>query len=420
MKDSLLFLTLLMFSFDRVSCDGAADADEAQMVFVNRKNDKKEEKKLPKIEFVENVVEQQYLDYITFNDRFTLDLYNIDLHMKSLDFEHNPEVEYYCPKPMFESLGLKGYLTPMLRTPDIFFCPSLKQSCCVNSDFEDMDTAWRTTYKNNILYQQSYFKYYTMGVLEKHETIKEVAQEVFRSAKSETCRRIAKNIIDTKLTSSVVNQTRELLEKFLNFDLKLKRGFICLLCDYENAKDFDAQTRLLNLNYEVCEQMVEHTFGFYHHFNNFVYKYINSVNFLGYCYDEIDVYKTGKIHNDEDIAYIEVDNNQSNEICARAKEGGYNIFVNCIGFCSRYDLWYPEQPMYRDIELLGKIFENIRNKILKKVLAYVIDSPKVERFPAILISKYDKFDLFNKWAFVFSGETGVLFNHFVDMEFEDL
>lgn len=419
MKDSLLFLTLLMFSIGRVSCDNKGDPDEAQMVFTNRKIEQ-QNNKVPKIEFIENVTEQKYLDYITFNDRYILDLYNFDLHIKSLDFDHNPEVEYYCSKPMFESLGLKGYLTPMLRTPDIFFCPNLKQSCCVNSDFEDMDTVWRTTYKNNILYHQSYFKYYTIGVLEQHEAIQEVAHEVLRDAKSETCRSIAKNILGTKINSSTINHAKELIEKFLNFDLKLKRGFVCLLCDYENGKDFDIQARLLNLNYEVCEEMVEHTFDFYYHFNNFVYKYINSVNFLGYCYDETDVYQTGKIRKDEDIAYIEVDNNQSNEICARAKEGGYNIFVNCLGFCSKYDLWYTKRPMYRDIELLGKIFENIRNKILKKVLTYVIDTPKIENPVTILSSKYDKFDLFNKWEFVFSGQSGVRFKHFVDMNFEDL
>jgi hypothetical protein len=419
MKAPLLFLTLLILSFGHTKCAGDEDPNEAKMVFTKRSAEKPKIEP-PKTDLTENVTDQTYLDYITFNDRYILDLYNFDLHIKSLDFEHNPEVEYYCPKPMFESLGLKGYLTPMLRTPDVFFCPSLKQSCCVNSDFEDMDTIWRTTYKNSILYHQSYFKYYTIGVLEQHEAIREVATQVFNQAKSDTCRNIARNILDTKVDNSVINHAKELIEKFLNFDLKLKRGFVCLFCDYENGKEFDFQTRLLNLNYEVCEEMVEHTFDFYHHFNNFVFKYINSVNFLGYCYDETDVYQTGKIRKDEDIAYIEVDNNQTNEICARAKAGGYNIFVNCLNFCSRYDLWHPKRPMYRDIELLGKIFENIRNKILKKVLIYIIDSPKIDGPINILRSKYDKFDFFNKWTFVFSGNTGVRFNHFVDMNFEDL
>lgn len=56
--------------------------------------------------------------------------------MKNSDFEQNPEVAYYCPKPLFDSLNLNGYFTPMLKTKEIRFCPGMKQTCCVLNDFE--------------------------------------------------------------------------------------------------------------------------------------------------------------------------------------------------------------------------------------------------------------------------------------------
>ena len=272
----LVLLAALFLAMRRIRCPGDEEP-ETQMVFTDRSKDFLPPKPDPVL-FLENVADQQYLPYIVFNDRFVLDLYSFDQHLKNIDFEQNPEFDYYCPKPMFDSLGLRGYLTPMLRTPDVFFCPKLEQTCCVGNDFEELDLLWREKYRNFLQYHQAYFKYYTMTILEQSQAIRQAAQRVLENAKSETCREIAQKVVETKVSSSVLKKTRRLLDRFLDFDYKLKRGFLCLLCDYKNYRDFDFSTKLIDFNPDLNCSIYLGNIALCRHFDEFLNRTILEPN----------------------------------------------------------------------------------------------------------------------------------------------
>lgn len=85
----------------------------------------------------------------------------------------------------------------------------------------------------------------------------------------------------------------------LDYDLKLKKGFICMLCDFDNEPYLSLEEKFVYFNNDVCLNVVNNTFDYFYYFNTYVWKYINSVNFLAHCTTNMGG-TTGKINLDED------------------------------------------------------------------------------------------------------------------------
>jgi len=68
-----------------------------------------------------------------------------------------------------------------------------------------------------------------------------------------------------------------------DFDTSLKKNFMCFLCDFESLKNIHSDDKIVTFDYPVCEHLVRNTYQEYYYLNDFIYKYLNTANFLSYC-----------------------------------------------------------------------------------------------------------------------------------------
>ena len=86
----------------------------------------------------------------------------------------------------------------------------------------------------------------------------------------------------------------------------------------------------------------------------------------------------GKLTYDNEIPeYLKIYNSQNNEQCKQALDKGMNIMANCLSYCSGYNYWFYDQPFFRDIHKLNKIFKNLDDKIFKGEVNFKISEPKI-------------------------------------------
>lgn len=77
----------------------------------------------------------------------------------------------------------------------------------------------------------------------------------------------------------------------------------------------------MNYNNDVCYEIVEKVFPYFYFFNSFVWKYINSVNFLAYC-NNVNAEHDNKFTLDKDLSfeYLKIENSLYLEACRREIE----------------------------------------------------------------------------------------------------
>lgn len=372
-----------------------------------------------KVEFIEDNEAQNYLDVITFRDRFILDMYklNIDLRLSNLDT--NPKNSYECPKQILENFGLDALKTPVITPIGSKYCKNMRQTCCLQNDIEILEKVWENSYSPKIKYFQYYFKYYINKILHHHERFRLIANEISHNHKNHYCKTNAKLFLEMEIDEDFIEKTKKLLKDFLNFDYKLKRGFMCALCDYENLGGFDFKTNLQAYHHNFCQNIVEHSIDFQHYMNKIIYKYINSVNVLATCKKTIVNAYNDTVVQSNDSVFLEIDNNQFNEICHHAKQNGLNTFLNCLTYCSRYKIWRMEEPTYRKLDVLVKIHENVNNYLLDKKDDIIVDNPKNIAIDWVIEPKREALDIFTTWEIVFSDKFGAKFEHLTDISTED-
>ena len=394
-----------------------AGDDGTRVVFDNEKPKTSNEPQ--KIEFLEDVRGQGYLDVVTFKDRFMLDLHMLSLHLQNSDFDTNPENTYKCPKKLFDALDLKGYNTPEIVDLPPRFCKNMQQTCCLESDIEHLERIWSEEYSPKLKYFQFYFKYYIKGILSHHEEYKEKAKEVGNNHRQSYCRFAGKRLQEFELNDEKLAETLSIIDEFLLFDYRLKRSFMCMLCDYANLGFFDFKNQIFGLNRDFCTNLVENTFDYYHMMNTMVFRYINTLSVIVDCLPGLEDPNTPSVQIPE-LEYLQVEDDVDIETCAFAKERGYNVFVNCLNFCSDYPLWRPKLPMYRPLDKLAAIHTKVVKTLYEEKEDIVIVPPKQIAIEDIVKSKYSDLDLFNKWEKIFQTRQGMPFIHFTDLESPDI
>lgn len=362
------------------------------------------------VEFLEVTKGQLYLPYISFKDRFVLDLYSFDRQMATSDLQKDPLNETDCPQKIFTNYNLKSLYSPIPKPPNILECPSMKQTCCTTEAFNQLASIWRVRYSKYIEMVQSYYRYYVIAMMRFHPKVREMAEEMKDIAKDKRCYNAAEYLSSLTIAKEEIDRVNEMMKRTFEFDRYLKKGFVCLLCDYDNLRFVDPVSRTVGLNKNVCESIAKNTIDFYSHANKFIYRYLNTISLFLSCippegYPEL--YGVVYLPEDSKVEFLRVDNSESTANCRVAVEKGLNVFVNCLHYCSTYDLWYLRDPLYRSIEQLGRLVELVKRKITRDVSQYRIDKPQsVKNFLPILSSKSQKWDLFRGFNFIFATESG--------------
>ena len=262
---------------------------------VHSKMDEKSEDVLEeeeKVEFQEEVNDQIYLMYITYEDRNYLDLFNFDKQLKNSAIESDDALDYNCPKMLYRSMGLQGYFNPILKDGGIEDCPNLELNCCTNQDFEELDSIWEDSLRPSTEAGHFYLEYYVKTILQHVDIYKVTAENLMEIASDRMCLSVAQSIIDYNVTQEMIDKTISLLAHVKEYDIQVKKSYPCLVCNHENIQYFDFKNRLLGLKGEVCLDIVTNLLEFYNHYNTFFWKYYNSLYFLAKCVDDnIDIEK---------------------------------------------------------------------------------------------------------------------------------
>jgi len=360
-----------------------------------------------KVEFVEKVEQMTYLSEISFEDRYYLDLYTFDQNMKNTNFKIENQYGRSCPKLVFQSLGLTGFNNPILRTGNIAICPNMKSNCCTNNDLVVLETIWKD-YFTYIELNHDYFAYYTKTSLANIQVFIGLAEYVQNSTSHLICKGIADSFRKLDLDEDKIRVFLSQLTKLKEFDLTLKKGFRCLLCDYDNNKFVDVYTNSLLFSDKFCVDIVKNSITFYINLRDVFLKFYNSVGMLSKCYankgtKDLPIFP---FEENENLDFLSIKNGFSDDICLKAflQQNDAEIAVNCKNFCHKFDMWTFEGVL-PNIVTMGNMWQKIEDNLLELLSVEVI-KPKEEvgiyKFP---FAK-DEMDIFRNFDFIF-GKTGV-------------
>jgi len=238
------------------------------------------------IEFKEEVNDQLYLMYITYEDRNYLDLFNFDKQLKNSAIESDDSLDYNCPKMLFQSMGLTGYFNPILKDGTIEDCPNLELTCCTNHDFEELENIWEDSLRPSTEAGHFYHEYYAKSILDHVDGFKAAAEKLIEVTSDPLCLKIAHSIEDYQVTEEMKEKTLSLLAHVKEYDTRVKKSYSCLVCNHENIQYFDFKNKLLGLKGEICLDIVDNLLEYYDHFNGFFWKYFNSVYYMARCIDK--------------------------------------------------------------------------------------------------------------------------------------
>ena len=372
------------------------------------------------VEFLESIKGQGYLDYVSFKDRFILDLYALDKTLKTSDIVGGPKNGPGCPKQIYDSLGIASPHDPAPKDPTTSECNKMQTSCCNSQTFASLSSVWKRRYSKYVELVQSYFRHFLTSLLEIHPRVQPFAATMIERSGDARCRRASEFLANHVMTEVRIEEIRVALARALAFDRRLKQGFACFLCDVEFVRHFDVGAKTFAFNRNVCEAMAIETFDFYTLANEYVFKYINTLSLFLTCLPEKnrpERYGRVSIESGAPLEFLEIDDSGHTSSCRTAIDKNLNVFVNCLHYCSTYDLWHLRGPLYRSIEQLARITELAKKRIGPDLEGYTIGiPPSPDSLLPFLPSKTPHWDLFNTWRPIFAGDDGGSVQHLVYTE----
>ena len=172
---------------------------------------------------------------------------------------------------------------PELKSDKVMECQNMKYNCCTETDMARLEELWDNTYSKNIKFNHYYFTFFIREIIRYDEEYKKKAVFIKSQNTYPVCQNAATLISEFEFPEEFDTHMNALIKKVYDFDLAMKKGFTCFLCDFDNSKNIEIDTKSVFMNINVCDSIITHTFEFNEFFNNYVYKYINTVAMLSHC-----------------------------------------------------------------------------------------------------------------------------------------
>lgn len=112
-----------------------------------------------------------------------------------------------------------------------------------------------------------YYSDYIKEILKHYDNYMEVIENIRENSKYRICVKAANLLKVMEVDKSTFREAEKLIKKAQTFDLRMKRGSKCLLCDFDNAKYIDKDYRYVRFHSNVCNDMVKHNFEYFYYFN---------------------------------------------------------------------------------------------------------------------------------------------------------
>lgn len=327
-----------------------------------------------KVEFIENLSKQTYIDQISYDDRYVLDLYLFDQNMKNANFQLDGEFLRMCPRSIFKSIGLTGVSNPVLRTSNIEICPNMKANCCTNNDLVGLEAIWHD-YSAFIEINYDYFAYYAKTTIRAMPIIESRAEALRNVSKHMICREMSETFLTFKSGDLKLDVFLKQLQGVKKYDLSLKKGFKCLLCDFNNNKYIDLLNRVVIYKTDFCVDIVKNTLPFFINMRDFFLRYFNSVTMIARCskHHGQDFIKTFPFDYEEEFDFLNVRNSYYDNDCLKAylSKKDDQIAIYCRNYCHKFDLWGYEGILPNSAKM-GSMFKLIQENLLDPLQIEVI------------------------------------------------
>lgn len=196
---------------------------------------------------------------------------------------------------------MSAYLLPEIKSDKIMECQYMTYNCCTETDFAKLEEYWDDTYSKFIEFNHFYFTFYIREIIRYHESFVEKATFIEDQNEYSICKKSAQLIKNFSFPEGFDEHLDKLFKKVYDFDIALKKGFTCFLCDFENAKHVDLESKSVFFNINVCDNIITHTFEFNQYFNKYIYKYVNTVAMMSHCINTHEILEEREKEAEEKI-----------------------------------------------------------------------------------------------------------------------
>jgi hypothetical protein len=190
---------------------------------------------------------------------------------------------------------------PEVKSDKILECQHMTYNCCTETDFTKLEEYWDDTYSKFVEFNHFYFTFYIRETLRYHDVYVEKATFIEDQNEYPICRKSAMLVKNFEFPEGFHEHVDEMFKKVYDFDVALKKGFSCFLCDFENAKHIDLDSKSVFMNVNVCDSIITHTFEFNQFFNRYIYKYMNTVAMLSHCINTHEILEKREQEAEEKI-----------------------------------------------------------------------------------------------------------------------
>lgn len=279
--------------------------------------------------------------------------------------------EKLCKLDFLSQNGLDGEQSPQVRR--MLLCPSIKFSCCNVFDELKFHKKWYDYYAPKLeLTHNKAIAYYKQLIepiaffTEFDWTDKEVLVSAEKLVRT-------KDILFKLKKIQLDGQLRPLfndLPKILEFETKIKKGFVCLLCDFVNHEYLSASNIYMMVQENFCQRLM----GVYGPFLQKRAKLLNPLLML--AYKAMGNFKTPfyQKKNVETIKHV-VKHNKSVVKCFLKENADYDL-ENCKGLCNKYSASSLSPAFYGEFGFYIRFLDRY-----KKFIQWIDSVKEAEKAP---------------------------------------
>jgi len=258
-------------------------------------------------------------------------------------------------------------------------CPSITKTCCQNIDQEVMFSNWvhdkeeetvNNRYNNNAKVYQELITH----LIQVQDFAKAMRKSIAKRVSN--CKLISERIMNFEVRG-IESQITKNLEKMREFFKETYKGFYCSVCNYENQKFFDLNTKTVVFSEKFCRDIVENALGPLLVLHVDIIKYLNLVTkFVTSC-DSQGEYNL-EAEFPKSFTFFEITENREMLESCRTNRNAKDWFSYCKDVCMNFQIYSFSsffEPNVNEIRTYNEFLKNQLTLLNNHQLAQALLNP---------------------------------------------